>query len=248
MKVFYGLMCILIAIGLSAGCAMHPKQAQPLHVMVLTGGHDYDQPQFQEMFDSFDNVEIAHAALDNNGTFFDEFDDDLYDVIVFYNFRRPISKTSQCNFIKLTEQGTGLVILHHAIAGFPDWPQWRQIVGAKYFLQDTEEDGQMWKRCTYQHDVEMPVDIAAPQHPVTCGVKPFIILDETYKGYRLEPDNHLLLTADHPASQRQIGWTRTFNQSRICCIQLGHGKDAYENPAYRKLLRQAIHWTAGNEQ
>lgn len=244
MKMQYGLLCVLIMIGLLVGCAMHPKQAQPLRVVVLTGGHDYDQPQFEEMFDSFDNVEITHAALDNNGTFFDQFDAEPYDVLVFYNFRMPISKTSQSKFIKLTEQGTGLVILHHAIAGFPDWPQWRQIVGAKYFLQDTEEEGQVWKRCTYKHDVSIPVDLADPQHPLTRDVKPFTILDETYKGYRLEPDNHLLLTADHSASQQEIGWTRTFNQSRICYLQLGHGKDAYENPAYRKLLHQAIRWTA----
>ncbi len=246
MKVSYALLCVLILTSLFAGCAMQPKQSQPLQVIVFTGGHDYDQPQFEEMFDSFNGVEITHAELDKDGSDFDDISNWDYDVMVFYHFQMPISQTSQTNFLKLTEKGTGIVTLHHGIAGFPDWLQWRQIVGAKYFLKNTEEDGTVWKRCTYKHDVEIAVEPADTSHPVTHDVAPFVILDEAYKGYRLEPGNHLLLTANHPESQQQNGWTRTFNQSRVCYIQLGHGKDAYENPAYQKLLQQAIRWTAQN--
>ena len=244
MKMSSALLCVLILISLSVGCAMQPKQSQPLQVMVLTGGHGYDQPQFEEMFGSFNGVEVTYAELDKDGSSFDDISDWNYDAMVFYHFRMPISPTSQANVLKLTEKGIGIVALHHGIAGFPDWPQWRQIVGAKYFLKDTQEDGTLWKRCTYKHDVEIAVEPADTSHPITRGVTPFVILDEAYKGYRLEPDNHLLLTASHPECQKEIGWTRTFKQSRICYIQLGHGKDAYENPAYRKLLNQAIRWTA----
>lgn len=243
MKTIWMFLAVLLFIGLLSGCEMSPS-SRPVRVMVLTGGHGYDQPQFEEMFDSLDNVKITHVTLDKDGGAFDNIFLWPYDVMVFYHFRMPISETSQANLIKLTENGAGIVVLHHGIAGFPEWPQWRKIVGAKYFLKDTQEDGTLWKRCTYKHDVEMAVQPEDTRHPVTRGVSPFIILDETYKGYRLEPDNHLLLSTPHPASQRQIGWTRTFNRSRICYLQLGHGKDAYGNPAYRKLLGQAIDWTA----
>jgi type 1 glutamine amidotransferase len=91
----------------------------------------------------------------------------------------------------------------------------------------------------------MAVTIADKTHPVTAGVVNFTILDETYKGYSVESDNHILLTTDEPTSQREIAWVRLYRQARICGIQLGHGPDAYHHPAYRRLLYQAIQWTAG---
>lgn len=235
------LICLIVCL---IGCHTPHKQPSAVRALVLTGGHDFDQAPFYEMFNALDNSEPTFATLDPEGRFFDDISHWPYDVIVFYNFRMPISDKSRENLIKLTENGVGIVVLHHALAGFPDWPEWRQIAGAKYFLADTEEDGILWKRCTYQHDVRLPVHVQDTRHPVTDGISDFEILDETYKGYRLESGNHLLLTADHPLCQKEIGWTRTYHNARVCTLQSGHGKDAYENPAYRRLLQQAICWCA----
>jgi hypothetical protein len=35
-------------------------QAQPIKVMLITGGHSFDTVQFFEMFDSFENIEYEH--------------------------------------------------------------------------------------------------------------------------------------------------------------------------------------------
>lgn len=235
------LICLLVCL---SGCHAPHKQPSVVRALVLTGGHDFDQAPFYEMFNSLDNIESTFATLDPEGRFFDDISYWPYDVIVFYNFRMPISEKSRENLIQLTQNGVGIVVLHHALAGFPEWPEWRKIAGAKYFLADTEEGGILWKRCTYQHGVVLQVHVQDIHHPVNAGVSDFEILDETYKGYRLETGNHLLLTADHPLSQKEIGWTRTYENARVCTLQSGHGKDAYENPAYRRLLRQAICWCA----
>jgi hypothetical protein len=234
-------ICLLVCF---SGCCQPHKQPSAVRALVLTGGHDFDQAPFAEMFNALDNIEPTFATLDPEGRFFDDINGWSYDVIVFYHFNMPISAQSRKNLTQLTENGVGIVVLHHALAGFPDWPAWRKVAGAKYFLADTQEDGVLWKRCTYQHDVALPVHVHDARHPVTAGVADFEILDETYKGYRLENGNHLLLTANHPLSQKEIGWTRTYRNARICSLQSGHGKDAYENPAYRSLLRQAICWCA----
>ena len=219
-----------------------PQQRDPLRVIVLTGGHKFDEQPFYALFAGFGDIKIDHAKLQKSCTFFDDISQWDYDVIVFYHFGINLSKKGQENLLKLCSKGVGIVVVHHAIAGFPEWQTWRKIVGAKYFLADTEEDGVLWKRCTYKHGVTFKINIENPKSPVTAGLADFDILDETYKGYRLEPGNRLLLTTKEPLSQKEISWTRTFDKSRVCYIQSGHGKDAYGNPNFRKLLKQAIIW------
>ena len=213
-------------------------------VLIVTGGHNFQRADFFAMFDGFANIEIDHVKIKKECTYFDDISQWSYDVIVFYNFRNKLSGKGRGNLLKLCNKGIGMVVLHHAIAGFDEWPMWPKIVGAQYFLEDTEIDGKVWKRCTYKHDVTFHVKAERSRSMVTAGLKDFEILDETYKGYRLESDNQILLTTDEILSQKEIGWTRSFQKSKVCFIQLGHGPRAYENKSYRKLLSQAITWTA----
>ncbi len=216
----------------------------PVKVLVVTGGHGFDEKPFYKMFADFESFEIDHVKIKKECTYFDDISQWSYDVIVFYNFRNKLSGKGRKNLLKLCNKGIGMVVLHHAIAGFDEWPMWPKIVGAQYFLKDTEIDGKVWKRCTYKHGVTFHVRAESSRSMVMAGLKDFEILDETYKGYRLESDNQILLTTDEPLSQKEIGWTRSFQKSKVCFIQLGHGPSAYENKSYRKLLSQAITWTA----
>ena len=52
-----------------------------------------------------------------------------------------------------------LVVLHHAIAAFSDWREYRKIAGAKYWLEDTVEDGVTHKKCTWKEGVDMPLHV-----------------------------------------------------------------------------------------
>jgi len=218
-----------------------------LRVLVLTGGHNFDEQPFYEMFADFDNTEINHVKIQKECTYFDDISQWDYDVIVFYNFRNSLSSKGQENLLKLCDKGIGMVILHHAIAGFPEWSMWSKIVGAKYFLKDTEIDGKIWKRCTYKHDVTFQVKVEKSKTMVISGLKDFEINDETYKGYRLESDNRILLTTDEPLSHKEIGWTRLYRKSKVCYIQLGHGKQAFENQSYNQLIKQSINWAGITE-
>lgn len=237
------VFCIPAALKAETNPKEAPQQKDSLRVVVMTGGHGFDKKPFYALFAGMGDMKIDHTELKQPCTAFDDISQWNYDVIVFYHFRINLSEKGQANLLKLCNRGVGLVVVHHAIAGFPEWPTWRKIVGATYFLEDTAEDGTLWKRCTYKHDVAFTVNVKKSKSPVTAGLDDFEILDETYKGYRLEPDNRLLLTTEEPLSQKEIGWTRTFDNSRVCYIQLGHGKDAYENPNFQTLLKQAVIWT-----
>ncbi len=142
------------------------------------------------------------------------------------------------------KEGKGLVVLHHAIATYPAWPEYWNIIGARYYLAATNINGVAKPRSAFKHDVDFKVHVADTRHPVTRGVKDFDIHDETYKWFDVAKECHPLLTTDEPESNKVIGWAKTYERARVVCIQLGHDHFAYENPNYQQLVRQAIRWTA----
>jgi len=88
------------------------------------------------------------------------------------------------------------------------------------------------------------VVIVAKAHPITAGLKDFIITDEIYWGFRTTPDATPLITTTQPKSGKPLAWYRTQGKSRVVYLQLGHGPSAYDDPNYRRLLAQSIQWTA----
>lgn len=237
-----GLLCSCRA-GLLKGRAGRPEK---INVVVVTGGHDFEHDPFFTLFQDYDDIEYVEAVQRDHSELFEDIDDWDYDVIVLYNMSQDISLKRQENFkTLLRDKGVGLVVLHHAEAAFGSWDEYRKIIGARYPLTDQTIDGVSFPTGTYQHDLDLTVHVADPRHPITRGIKDFEIHDETYKGLWFAPDNHVLLTVDHPTSDQEIGWTRTYGNARVCTLQGGHDAKAYENIYYRALVVRAIRWTAG---
>lgn len=219
-------------------------QAAPLKVLVITGTHGYDKAAFNAMFESFDEMDCTiKEAGKNPGALFENVDEFGYDAIVMYNFRQTLSEPHRKNFEALLSKGTGLTVVHHAIAGFPGWIEYENIIGATYVLKEQTRDGKHYPRPKWKHGVDMKIRVEDTDHPITQGVKDFMIHDETYKGWIYHDGNHLLLSTDNEISNPQIAWTRPHPNTRVYFIQLGHDKHAFENDSFRKLLKQGIAWT-----
>ena len=216
-----------------------------IKVVVITGGHGFEHDPFFKMFDELEGIQYTEAAQKDHSEIFENISGWDYDVIVFYNMTQDISQKRRRNFIRLLDKGVGVVALHHTMAAFQEFPRFKKIIGTKYYAKDTMEGDVLHKQGTYLHDVDMTVHIADKNHPITQGMSDFTIHDETYKNCWFDEDNHVLLTTDHPTSDRTIGWVRNFERARICTIQLGHDSKAYENSNYQQLIERAIHWTAG---
>lgn len=225
--------------------ASFAKHQEKLKIVVVTGGHDFEHEPFFEMFDSFDNIKYVEAEQKDDSEIFEDIAGSDYDVIVLYNMTQKISPKRQANFIKLLNRGVGLVGVHHSIANFQDWPEYRNIIGAKYYLKVTTENGVTYPRGQYKHDVDINVHIKDAKHPVTHGLSDFSINDETYTKYTFDKGSRILLTTDHSMSNKELCWVRNYANARVCFIQLGHGPRAYANPNYRRLVRQAISFCAG---
>ncbi|MCX6606441.1 MAG: ThuA domain-containing protein [Acidobacteria bacterium] len=204
--------------------------ADPLRVRVVTGGHSHE-PSFYTMFEAMPelkvDVEPHPKAFEGNLT-------KRVDVLVLYDMITVSTPEQRDRLRTFAESGKGIVILHHAICGYVDWPWWYEnVAGGRYLTTST-----------YKHDVTIPVKITG-QHPVTAGLKDFTVFDETYKGMWISDKVNVLASTTEKTSDGPLVWVSPFEKSRVVFVQLGHGHQAHQDLNYRQLVRQAIEWAGG---
>ncbi len=237
--------CVLMLATLVTIACVAVEPAAKIKVLVVTGGHGFEQEPFFKIFQDNPEITFTHAEhAQANATVYERGDLSSYDVVVLYDMAKNITEEQKAKFLSLFDQGAGLVVLHHALVSYPDWPEYEKIIGGRYPEPDPNKPGTVTEKAGYQHDVEVPVVIVAKDHPITAGLKDFTIHDEIYWGYRVQPDVTPLITTTHAKSGKPLGWCRTQGKSRVVYLQLGHGPEAFNNENYRKLVAQSIHWTA----
>ena len=175
---------------------------------VVTGGHDYDVPGFHALFRAVDGVDAYIQNLEDFATS-SEANRSGYDVIVFYNFHQATPPADGSGYKQrvhdvleaLGGAEQGIVVLHHAILAYPGWALWSEIVG----IAD--------RRFDYHDDQRVTSRIADADHPITCNLSDWQMIDETYKMADPGADSEVLLTTDHPKSMKTIAWTRPYRSS-----------------------------------
>ncbi|MCS6829017.1 MAG: ThuA domain-containing protein [bacterium] len=218
---------------------------KPMRVLIVTGGHDFEREPFFEMFRSFEGVAFEEAQHPNAHARLKPEAAGGYDVVVLYDMWQSISEESKAAFAKLFRNGKGLVALHHSLASYQLWDEYRNIIGGRWHTEKWKQNGVERPASTFQHDVQFKVHVVDRMHPVTRGIQDFNIRDETYGNFEMLPKVKPLLTTDEPTSNRVIAWAHTYGRSRVVYIQPGHDHFAYENPSYRRLVAQAIRWVGG---
>jgi type 1 glutamine amidotransferase len=208
-----------------------------VRALLITGGHDHETT-FYSLFDGYrdlDPIPVASSAS--------AFQTDLrkkYDVVIMYDFSRDLSDAGKKNLRDFVESGKGIVVLHHALLNYQDWPWWYEdTVGGSYRLR---REGKM-PSSTVKADQQLFVTAEA-EHPITAGIGRFHIVDETYKGMKFSPRVRPLLTTDNRNSDPVLAWVGPSASSRVVAIQLGHGPTAFGHPTYRALVHNAILWAA----
>lgn len=214
-----------------------------VNVLIVTGGKSFERDKFFAMFDSFDGMRWKEAVYPQAAEALFTKAVDAYDVLVFYDMYQDIDEKQQAAFLDLLRAGKPCLFLHHTLVSFQGWDEYARIVGGRYY------DEKRWRGpipergySTYRHNVDIPVKIVDPGHPVTAGMRDFVVHDEVYGKFDRAGGVTPLLTADHPENEPVIAWTHTYGASQIVYIQLGHDTSAYADPNYRRLLQNAIHW------
>jgi|GEM_PF-2824518 type 1 glutamine amidotransferase len=219
------------------------KSAAPLRLLVVTGGHDFERQPFFEMLGSFEGIAFQEAVQPGARSLLNPALKESYDAVLFYDMGAEISDEQKTAFLGMMN-GIGLVFLHHSLCSYPDWDGYESVIGGRYHLSEGSRDGRPYKASTYAHDVDLPVHIVNPGHPVLHGISDFILRDEVYGGFSMLPDMQPMLETNHPGSEKVIGWWHLAGPSRVVYIQPGHGREAFADPSYRRLIRQALFWTA----
>jgi len=259
-------------------------QADHREILLVTKGHPFEREPFFAMFDAMDGVGWTHveqpaaqALFSIEGAApFDAFV--LYDMpgIVFHPDRAPDFPSPDPSyrerFLDLLAAGHGFVFLHHAIAGWPAWDTYADIVGGRFLYLPAILRGRLRQDSGYLHDVTHEIRVVA-DHPVTAGVpERFTLTDELYLYEVFEEDVQPLLVSGHAFVQENfysaarvvrerrmfsnedwihetgsnlIGWTKTYGASRIVYLQCGDGPGAYADPNFRRLIRNAVYWVSG---
>ncbi len=225
-------------LGLTGLVAEEP--ASKISVLLVTGGHGVQVEPFFRIFQENPEITFTAARQVKSAEAYDRDDLLSYDVVVLYDMPKVITDEQKAKFLSLFEKGTGLVVLHHALVSYQDWPDYERIIGGKYSVVDEKEG-----LAGYQHDTDIPVEILDKEHPITSGLSDFLIHDEIYWGFKVQPDVHPLLKTTNPHSGNPISWTRMEKKSRVVYFQLGHGSPAYEDANYRQLVARCIRWAAG---
>lgn len=245
-------------------------------VLVVTGGHPFDAPSFFTVFDDMAGVSWTASDAPAPG----------HDVVVFYDmpglrFTRSdppvevIEPTPEQRrvFDELAAAGCGLVFLHHAIASWPAWDGFAELVGGRFHYQPGRLGGSSYPDSGYRFDVEHTVEVIDRDHPVCAGLgASFTLTDELYCFPVLDEqvtplmrttfdtgDPHRFYSADrairgdrdsndgwhHPPGSDLVAWTRTVDRARLVYLQFGDGPVTYADPSFRRALSNAIGWTAG---
>jgi len=220
-------------------------KAQPVKIMLVTGGHAYDTIQFIDMFDALKGVEYEHFQQPKANREIANNKVDDFDVLVFYDMWKSITEAEKSAYLKLTMQGKPFLFLHHSIASYQNWPEFEKLLGGKYV--EAARGISIDEQSNYQHDVWVYCSIENIT-PVTKGFKELRFFDEIYGNVKISDDILPLLKTRYPKSMETVAWENHYNNSKIIYIQPGHDYRTYGDENYRKLLTQAIHYLAGRNQ
>jgi len=254
------------------------------NTLVVTKGHPFEREPYFAMLAAVQEEhqlgEITHVEHPAAPGVFHPDTLSAFDCVLFYDmpgigfgangptYTDP-PEAFKRQLIQATERGVGLVFTHHAIAGWPLWEAYAELIGGRFCYTPQTLRGQAVPDSGYRHKVTHNVTVLA-EHPVTAGVAArFEMTDELYLSQVFTEDVMPLLASDyefeaanfysaskavvdgemfsnagwsHPTGSNLVGWTRQKNESRIVYLQGGDDPEAYASKNYQRLIGNAIRW------
>jgi type 1 glutamine amidotransferase len=152
-------------------------------------------------------------------------------------------KADLLSFVK--DEGKGFVAAHTATTAFLDWPEFGELIGARY-------DGHPWNTA-YGSVINED-----PAFPATKHLPPvFNFTDEFYQAQTYSRDKiRVLLRLDvskMPANADvhrtdgdfPLAWARMYGKGRVFYSALGHAPSTWDNPDVYRMYFEALKWSLG---
>jgi len=228
-----------VTIGPVASAVRGPDK-DAVRLLVVTGAHRYPM-SFYTLFEGRRDIRWEHATSTSEA--FRPKMAERYDVLLLHDMHQQIGEAERENLRAFLESGRGVVSLHHAIASYPDWRWWREeALGGFYFIKPA--DGH--RASEYKEGVDFLVKpvAAMARHPVLRGVPPLPLHDEVYRYMWHSERITVLMETDHPLNDRPVVYIGPHPKARVVYIQPGHTDATMRHPGFRRLVHNAILWSA----
>lgn len=253
-------------------------------LLVLSGGHPFEEGAFDAMLAGLAGWQVTHLAHPEAEQAIAAGAADDVDAVLFYDMPgytfadgkvavRPPHPDFAAAIQRRLDAGRGVVLMHHALAGWTQWPEWAEIAGGRFLYSPGEVRGRSVLDSGYCHDVEYVAEVVA-DHPVTAGLPAtFAVCDELYLAEIFADEVIPLVRArhdfaaenfysaahavagrmfdnrdwPHPPGSNLVAWARLHGTARVVYLQFGDGPATYANPHVFGLLANALDWTAAPE-
>ena len=259
-----------------------------LGVTWIVGGHPYDEIAFNDMLTSLNGIESNVLKWPDAATLFtteaiEQMHHEgrvlaLYDLpgIQFNRGSEPDLVHPTPDVIeawkRLTQLGIPILAMHHAIASWPTWPLFAEMLKGRFHYVPAELRGKNYPDSGWANPVHQVFDVLLPAHPICDGLPAsFELTDETYLCPIFESEVTALISTrasslssnfssayaairreeqgnwSHNDESRLVAWTHEYENSTVVYLQPGDGPLAFNNNHYRKLISNTLCWL-GNER
>ena len=174
--------------------------------------------------------------------------DDAMEKLKTHGDAAAVEKILRTSLLDFVDRGGGLVAYHFAAGGNRHWPDFAELLGAKF-------TGHPWNE-------EVGVKLDEPDHPLlkAFGGKDFRIADEIYEFGEpyLREKLRVLLSLDIKTTKMNVqwinrkdgdfaqAWVKQHGKGRVFYCGIGHRTEIWWNPTILRFYLDAIQFAAGD--
>jgi hypothetical protein len=171
----------------------------------------------------------AIAAATGTLTFYKNLDD--FDAVLLFVGGEPgLSSQQKTGLLSFVREGKGLVAIHSAVAAFPSWPEFAEMLGGRAAAGPEE----VKDREVQVLDRRFPAMSLFP--------KSFHIRDHIAPVLLNRQGNLRVLAA---SGNTPVIWTHNFGKGRVFVSQLGHDDEVWDRKDVHKMVLEALRWVMG---
>lgn len=253
--------------------------------MTIARGHPYERDAFHALVADLEEYDISHVEQPLAQRCLGPETAKDFDALLCYDMPgvdftaadSPELVTPdpafQQSYLGMLDAGIGMVCLHHAIAAWPAWPDYADIIGGRFHYRSAELRGKQYPDSGYRHGVTHRISKLC-EHPVTQGIPDtFEMTDELYLFPVLEENITPLLQSSyqfvdsnfysaahavagtmnscegwsHPPGSNLVGWVTSRGNSPIVYLQGGDDGSAMSNEHFKRLVHNAVRWVSSED-
>ncbi len=255
-------------------------------ILVVARGHPFPKDALSNLFDALTDFRWSLVEQPAAESFFNPNSASYYSAFVCYDMPGidftatddppgivyPSNKFKH-GLLAMLDKGMGMVFLHHALAAWPAWDEFAEIIGGRFLYRPGMVRGRSWPDSGYRHDVTHNLTLTG-EHPVTSGIaKEFELTDELYLCPIFTREITPILSSDydfscknfysaklavegtmyardgwsHPNGSNVVGWVKHYGRSPIVYLQGGDSGAVMEDPNFRRLVHNAVRWVSSKD-